>query len=162
MSWIDELLGLSLHELAWHHMVIRAVIVFALAIMLIRVTGMRTFGTQSAFDVVLSITIGGILSRCVTGHYPFFPTLLAAATLAVCHRGVAALSRFRIMNKLLQGRPVCLYSNGQLHSKTFKWYSISEQDVHRVLHEHGLESLDRVDKIWYEVDGKISIIEKQQ
>jgi len=161
MSWIDELLGLSLKELAWHHMVIRAVVVFVLAIVLIRITGMRTFGTQSAFDIVLSITIGGILSRCVTGHYPFFPTLLAATTLAVCHRLVAALSRFEVVEKLLQGRPVCLYSNGKLHGKMFKWYSITEGDLQRVMREHGLEDLSKVDKIWYEVDGKISIIEKR-
>jgi uncharacterized membrane protein YcaP (DUF421 family) len=160
MSSIDDLLGLTREELEWNHMVLRAVVVFILAIILIRVTGMRTFGTQSAFDIVLSITISGVLSRCITGHYPFFPTLLAATTLAVCHRLVAALSRYGPVNKVIQGVPVCLYSGGKLHGKMFKWYSISENDLHRVLREHGLENMDKVDKIWYEVDGKISVIMK--
>jgi uncharacterized membrane protein YcaP (DUF421 family) len=161
MTWIGDVLGLELHELEWHHMVIRAVVVFMLAMVLIRVTGMRTFGTQSAFDIVLSITIGGVLSRCITGHYPFFPTLAAASTLAVCHRLVAALSRFDTMNIILQGKPICLYSHGQLQSRMFKWYSISEKDLHRALREHGMLDLSQVDEIWYEVDGKISVIGKR-
>jgi len=160
MSIIDEMLGLSLKELEWNHMVWRAVVVFVTALLLIRLTGMRTFGSQSAFDAVLSITIGAVLSRCMTANNPFFPTIVAAATLAVCHRLVAALSRFDSVNTILQGKPVQLYGNGQFHSKMFKRYSISEKDLHRALRENGQVSLDRVDQIWYEVDGKISVIKK--
>ncbi len=42
----------------------------------IRESGIRTFGTQSAFDVIVSITLGGMLGKWIIGHYPFFASLL--------------------------------------------------------------------------------------
>jgi len=157
---MNDLLGLDLDDLRWNHMVVRSIIVFLYAMLLIRVTGMRTFGTKSAFDIVLSITIGGVLSRTITGHYPFFETLLAALTLALCHRLISYLSCFPIIKKITEGEPVCLYENGMLKQGKLRRYSIKEDDIIRALHETGIETLSDVTKIWFEVDGKLSVIKK--
>lgn len=106
-----DLLWLEAEDLHWYQMFTRALIVFITAIAFIRLAGMRSFGTQSAFDVVLSITLGAILSRCITGHYPFFATLATALFLAMLHRLFAWLSfKSRFINRLTEGNRTLLLS----------------------------------------------------
>ncbi len=159
---MEDVLGLELNELEWNHMVVRSVIVFIYAIVLIRIAGMRTFGTKSAFDIVFGITIGALLGRAIMGHYPFFATLLASLSFSLCHRIISYLSRFPWIKKLTEGEAVCLYDNGKMMTEKFQKYSIKEEDIDRALRGVGLEKLDKVKKIWFEVDGKINIIQHNQ
>jgi uncharacterized membrane protein YcaP (DUF421 family) len=161
MDWLTTLLGLDLDELAWHHMMFRGILVFLLAMIFIRMSGMRSFGTRAPVDVVLSITIGGILSRCITGHYPFFACLGAALTLAVCHRLVAFLCcKFDSVRRTVEGQSVLLYDKEGLKSKSIVKYSIQLEDLNRALREQGLKDWSQVLTISYEVDGKISVVKK--
>jgi uncharacterized membrane protein YcaP (DUF421 family) len=158
---MEDLLGLNEHDLLWYQMMLRAVIVFFVALIFIRVSGMRSFGSSSAFDVVVSITLGGLLGRCITGHYPFFPTLAASFTIIVCHQVVAYLSfHFKWMQKGTEGEPVCLFEKGKRQVKNMRRYAVNETDLERALHESSLDDFSEVKSIWYEVDGKISIVKK--
>jgi len=157
---INDLLRLGAEELIWYQMVSRAVVIFIVALVFIRITGMRSFGAQSTFDIVLSITIGGVLSRCITGHYPFFPTILAALTLALCHKGMAIISRINAVRKITEGNPVCLYKDGSLLESELKNYAINKMDILSALHASGLEDYSKVKSIWYEPNGEINVIKK--
>jgi uncharacterized membrane protein YcaP (DUF421 family) len=158
---MESILGLHAHELEWYQMAARAIFVFFVALIFIRVAGMRSFGNRSAFDVVLSITIGAILSRCITGHYPFFACLSAAAVLALCHRFTAfAATASENFRKLAEGDPVELFRDGTMKEKRVRKHSLNRNDVERAMHEENLEDLDKIKAIILETDGKISIIKK--
>jgi len=156
-------LGLDAKDLEWYQMFIRAIIVFITAIVFIRIAGMRSFGTKSAFDVVLSITIGAVLSRCITGHYPFFASLGTAMLLAFLHRIVAWLSfRNKIINKLVEGEGVLLFKSGKVITRNMARHCISEKDLYQAMHENNIDDFDSVSAIWFEPDGKISVVEKRK
>src|ERR1700712_215578 len=87
-----DLLGLSATDLEWYQMLVRTIIVFIAALAFIRLSGMRTFGMQSPFDMVVYITLGGMLSKTIMGHYPFGSCLIACASLVSLHRLVSFLS----------------------------------------------------------------------
>jgi len=113
MRWLDSLLGLSVKELEWYQMVLRAIIIYVVALTYIRIAGMRSFGTSSAFDVVVTITMGAVLSRTITGHYPFFPCVITALVLALCHRAFAFASfKWHPVQKAIEGEPVLLFTEG--------------------------------------------------
>ena len=158
-----DLLGLDQKDLEWYQMFIRTVIVFITAIAFIRVAGMRTFGTKTAFDVVVSITLGALLSRCITGHYPFFPTLGTAMFLALFHRCCAWLSyRNDWIRKLIEGQAILLFKNGKKDAINLKKYSITECDLLKSLHESNVDSFSQVESMWLEADGKISVVKKEE
>lgn len=158
-----DLLGLEEKDLQWYQMFVRTVIVFITAIAFIRVAGMRTFGTKTAFDVVVSITLGALLSRCITGHYPFFPTLATAMFLAAFHRFCAWLAyRSKTMRNLMEGHAVLLFRDGTKKHRELAKHCISEKDLIKALHEECLDGLDKVKELWLEPDGKISVIKKEQ
>src|ERR1043165_4767495 len=153
MQWLDNILGLSAEELEWYQMVLRAIIVYIVALAYIRVAGMRSFGTSSAFDVVVTITMGAVLSRSITGHYPFFPCLITAAVLALCHRLIAALNfKIDVVRRAALGTPVLLYTEGLFVEKNLSLHSIHRSDLDRTLREQGIDNYENVKSIWYEVD----------
>lgn len=158
-----DLLGLDEKDLEWYQMLCRATLVFIIAIGFIRIAGMRSFGTESAFDVVFSITLGALLSRCITGHYPFFSTLGTALFLALLHRICAKLSfRSKFMSMILEGEAVALFKDGKKIKRNLSRHSVSDKDLMQALHEEGLEGLDQAHAIWMEPDGKISVVKKKQ
>jgi uncharacterized membrane protein YcaP (DUF421 family) len=154
-----DLLGSSEKDLQWYQMFARALIVFIVAIIFIRIAGMRSFGTQSAFDVVLSITLGAVLSRAITGGYPFFATLSTAMFLALLHRLVAWGScQNKIISKITQGDSVVLFKDGMKNEKNLVKHSISEKDLVKALHEENMDDYKKIKSMWLEPDGKISIV----
>src|SRR4030095_8029360 len=160
LSFID-LLGLDQKDLLWYQMVSRAILVFIIALVYIRIAGMRSFGTKSSFDVVLSITMGAVLSRTITGHYPLFPCLAAAVTLAFFHRLVAFVSsRSSSFNSLVSGKAIQIFAEGALLEDRLKRFHITDEDVKKTLREENLDDFEKVKSIWLETDGKISVVKK--
>ena len=68
---ITEIFG-SGEDLSPMQMAARAFVMFFIALLLIRLAGMRVFGIRTAFDNILVIMLGAILSRGVAGSSPFF------------------------------------------------------------------------------------------
>jgi uncharacterized membrane protein YcaP (DUF421 family) len=159
---MNDILGLDLKELEWHHMVMRTVVVFFSAMIFLRLAGRRAFGVRTPFDVVLSITIGGILSRAIGGHYPFFPCLASALALAILHRIVAHLAcRFEVVRQLMEGNPVILFSNGKKYENKMHKHGVDDEDLQRSLRKQKVADFDKVQTIMFETDGSLSVIEKE-
>ncbi len=64
-------------------MVCRAICMFVITLLLIKISGMRAFGQKSAFDSIIVIILGSVLRRAVAGVSPFIPTVAAGVTIAV-------------------------------------------------------------------------------
>jgi uncharacterized membrane protein YcaP (DUF421 family) len=157
------LIGLDAKDLEWYQMLIRTIIVFIVALVFIRLSGMRTFGTQSAFDVVVSITLGGMLSKCIMGHYPFFTSLAASGCLVLLHRLVSFFaSRNKYICKLIEGRSVLLFRDGTKETTMLKRYNITDKEILAAVHEQNMEDFKNVQSIWLEPDGKISVTKKSK
>src|SRR5688500_11455069 len=69
-SDLHDLIGPDSAAITWWQMSVRAVIVFAFGILLVRLSGKRTFGKLSAFDIVLAIVVGSNLSRALHRQRP--------------------------------------------------------------------------------------------
>ena len=158
-----DLLGIDQKDLEWYQMMTRTVIVFIMAMLFIRLSGMRTFGTSSAFDVVVSITLGGMLGRCIMGHYPFVASLSAAAFLMVLHRLVSFVSaRNKFIRRITEGEGVLLFKNGQALQRQLRKYDITDKELQAAVHKESIDSFAEVKSIWLEPDGTISVIKKKE
>ncbi|QKG54038.1 hypothetical protein [Hymenobacter sp. BRD67] len=70
---LDFLIGFTVdsHTITAVQMTTRSVIVFFVALALLRLSGKRTFGGSTAFDMVVKIMLGAVLSRAVVAASPF-------------------------------------------------------------------------------------------
>ena len=111
-------------------MVLRAIVVFAIALVLIRIAGRRAFGQRSPFDYVVGILLGAILSRAVVGASPFVATVAASFAIALLHRVIGwACVRSRRLERLLVGAEREVYRNG-FDDAQMRAALITPTDVH--------------------------------
>ena len=143
-------------------MTMRAFVVFIISVFLIRLSGMRSFGSKSAFDNIVVILLGAILSRAVTGVSPFFPTIAAATAICVTHRILAMLAaRFHGVSVLLKGESRIVYKDGKLNKKNMLRAGLSEGDLEEGVRLAGnVPSLNDTEEVRMERSGQISVIKK--
>lgn len=160
MDWFNsfhDLIGRSPEEILWWQMCIRAVLILAFGVILIRLFGRRAFGQQTALDIFLAIIIGSNLGRAMTGNVPFFPTLAATTVLAVVYWILRhATARFTWFSHLIKGRSITLVKGGQLEAKTMRGAAVSEGDIEEAARESGLTGLEAVEEARLERSGRIS------
>lgn len=161
MNIINELFGHG-SDLTILQICFRAALIFFVALLLIRVSGMRSFSNKSAFDIIITIMLGAILSRAVVGANPFVPTCLAGLTLSIIHRSLGYFSvHHDILGKIIKGNSVCLYDDSGFNFKHMLSTGISKKDIMEEVHQQmHKEVLDEILKIYMERSGKISIIKK--
>jgi uncharacterized membrane protein YcaP (DUF421 family) len=143
-------------------MMLRAFIMFFIALILIRVSGMRSFGSKSAFDNIIVIMLGAILSRAVVGASSFLPTIAAGVSLCITHRVLAMISaRFHIISNLLKGRDRLLYKDGKIYEKNMLKADISHGDLEEGIRLAGnISSPEKVKEIRMERSGQISVVKE--
>lgn len=163
MEIINTLFGHG-SDLNTLQMSLRAFTIFFIALMLIRLTGMRAFGIKSAFDTCIIIMLGAVLSRAVVGASPFIPTIIASTFLVVIHKIIADISvTNQTLSHLVKGRPLSLYKDGILNNKNMRKCSLSYGDVMEEIRlTLNQNTLDGIDEIFMERTGKISMIEKEK
>jgi uncharacterized membrane protein YcaP (DUF421 family) len=151
------------HTITVLQMTVRAVLVFFVALALLRVSGKRTFGANTAFDMVVKIMLGAVLSRAVVAASPFWGTLLAGFVLVGLHRLLAwAAFRSEAIGRLVKGEAVVLAENGQLNQANMRRNHITENDLREGLREGGnIGAVQDAEAVRLERDGSISVVKKQ-
>ena len=161
----NTVFGIHDQSLTWWQMSVRAIGVFFAALFIIRVGSHRIFGKNTAFDIVLGIIYGSVLSRAITGNSPFWPTLAAAFTLVMLHKGLAALAYHTDVGfgNMIKGRPQVLVKDGQLQEKAMRKNSVTRNDLLEAVRSSGaITDLELVDQAYLERSGEISIILKKE
>lgn len=165
-SSLDRLLDLHAnpHTISAGAMCARAVIVFFATLILLRLAGARAFGGNTAFDVVLKIMLGAVLSRAVVAASPFWGTLAAGAVFVALHRllGLAAYySDF--IGKFIKGEPTLLAHQGQILSESLRKNNLSDKDFHEGLRDAAnLDSVAKTQAVYLERNGSISVVKKAE
>jgi uncharacterized membrane protein YcaP (DUF421 family) len=160
----DMLFGLHAdsHTITAGQMAARTIVVFFAALALLRFSGMRTFGGSTAFDMVVKIMLGAVLSRAVVAASPFWGTLLAGLVLVTLHRVLAwAAFRSKLVGWLVKGEAEVLVENGQSRPDVLRRHGITEADLLESLHDNAnLASPEQAQTIRLERNGTISVVKK--
>lgn len=161
---LNWLIGLELEskDLSVGHMSLRALIVFTVAIVMLRIGDKRFMGRSTAFDVMLGIVFGSTVSRAITGNAAFFPTLAAALVLILLHWILAAIAfRLKGFGTMVKGQERTLVRDGQLQHDAMRKAHITEHDLQEALRNNGTEpDVKQVKAAHLERNGDISIISK--
>ncbi|HEY8003636.1 MAG TPA: YetF domain-containing protein [Phenylobacterium sp.] len=141
----------------------RALILFVVGIVYIRIAGRRTFSHATPLDIVVAIVVGSNLSRAMTGKAPFWPSLAATLLLVVLHRVLAmATLRWTWLARLIKARPVILMRDGARDEKAMRRHAIGEVDLMESLRLEQVEKPEEVHLATLENSGKISVVRRKR
>src|SRR5580698_2883739 len=153
---VAELIG-GAGGLGW--VAVKAVLLFAVAIIGLRLGERRTLAQLSAFDFAVAVAIGAIIGRGATASDTSFVTsAVALVTLLVAHRVVGIGRRHSRVVRLIDHPPRVLVARGQLQAKELARAGLTAADVYALLREHGVGDLAQVGYLLYETRGAVTVV----
>lgn len=144
-------------------MTCRGFVVFFISLLLIRLSGRRSFGLRTPLDNIITIALGAVLSRAIVGASPFWSVIVASTAIVLLHRSLGwLLSHNRTLSKLIEGEKIVLYENGRFVTENMSKALVCKEDILQGVRKSALtEDLDKIDKIYIEHNGEISAIKKE-
>ena len=154
---MSEMLDLAM---PWWQFVLRAAVVYVVLLFLIRLSGKRTMGQFTPFDMLLIVLLGNAVQNALLGKDTSLGGgLLLAATLIGLNWCVAFVtSRNQRAERLVEGVPVVLARDGRLFRSVLKRELVSEDDFNEALRQSGQMTLTDVRIALLETNGSISIV----
>ena len=160
MDMINQIFGTEVESLLWYQAAARAVLVYAIALMLVRVGEKRFMGKFTAFDVILGIILGSVISRAVNSSGSILPTLIASLMLVLLHWLMAVISyKSDNLGSLFKGNARLLVKDGDIQWDTMAKTHISRKDLEgQIRSEANTEDVSSIKKAYLERSGNISVI----
>jgi uncharacterized membrane protein YcaP (DUF421 family) len=155
----------DLFELAmpWWEFLLRAAVVYVVLLTLVRLSGKRTIGQYTPFDLVLIVLLGNAVQNSLLGEdHSLLGGLLLVATLIGLNWLVGALSaRSRRLDRVIAGEPVLLAHDGVVYHAILKRENISPADFDEAMREAECADIADVQLALLETNGRISVIKRE-
>jgi uncharacterized membrane protein YcaP (DUF421 family) len=157
-------LGLEAKDLTFVSIALRGVIVFIVALVMVRLADRRFLANLSAFDAILTFILASMLARAINGSCAFFQTLGGGFVLVGMHRLLSALSfRWPAIGALTKGRAVILVENGKLKRQNLAATKISEDDLLEEARINGqVGDVAHIAKATMERNGQVSVLQRNE
>lgn len=148
----------------WWEFILRAVVVYAVVLGMVRLSGKRALGQVTPFDVLLIVLLGNAVQNALLGtDTSLAGGLLLAATLILLNYGVGWLTaRSRRMERLIEGEPVVIARNGKLFDSVLRRELVSRADFEVAMRQQSCIGVEEVELALLETNGHITIIPKRK
>lgn len=162
-SWaqVQSLLGLwrDIGDVDALQMALRTVVVYLASLIIVRFASRRFLSEASAFDVIVAIMLGSIMSRGINGSAPLLPTVAAGAVLLGLHWLFAALAwHTSWFGGLVKGYRVLLIRDGRVQQENMRNAAITPADLAEALRmETRQTDPAKIEVAYMERNGKISV-----
>lgn len=147
----------------WWEFVLRAVVVYVVLLLLVRLTGKRAVAQTTPFDMILLVLLGTAVQNSLIGEdISLLGGLILAATLIVLNHGVGyATARLRPMHALVEGEPVLLARNGEVFGNVLRRQNLCPADFEEAMRRHGIRDHAEIECAWLESDGRVTLLKRR-
>jgi uncharacterized membrane protein YcaP (DUF421 family) len=144
-------------------LVARSVLVYALFLAVLRVSGKRELGQFTIFDLALVLLAANAMQPAITGPDASVPGAVIIIVTLFALNGLVALARQRsaLARRLLEPKPTIIARNGKWIPAALTREGLDDDDVMAALREHGFDSIHDVREATLERDGSISIVPRE-
>jgi uncharacterized membrane protein YcaP (DUF421 family) len=150
-------------QFPWWEFVVRAAIVYAVLLALVRMTGKRSVGQFTPFDLIVVMLLSEAVSGSLHGQDESLPGgLIAAATLMALNVLLGFLSaRSHRIHSMVEGEPVIIGRDGRLFEDVLRRERVPRSDVEKALRSDDVE-LEEMRMAVLEADGSITILKRDK
>ncbi len=147
----------------WWEMVVRAAIVYAFLMLLLRLTGKRQVGQLAPFDLVLLLVLSNAVQNSMNaGDNSLVGGLISAATLIGVNYLVGlATFKSKKLEALVEGRPQVLIHNGRIFEEVLTGAQLTRHELDSALRDAGCASVKEVHMAVLENNGEISVVRRK-
>ncbi len=155
----------SLFQLSapWWVFVLRALVVYVLVMVLMRLSGKRAVGQFTPFDLVLLILLGNAVQNGINGGDNSLTgaAIMASTLIAVNYLVALATARSRLVERLVEGEPVVLVRDGRVFDHVLRRELISQHDFEEAMRMNAVDDVSQIALALLETNGHITILKKK-
>lgn len=150
-------------DLPWWEFIVRGLIVYAVLLAMVRLSGKRTVGQFTPFELLVVMLLSEAVSNSLSGgDNSLVGGLIVAATLIAMNMTVAYLtSHSRKISDIVDGTAVLLGRDGRIFKDLLKRERVGIAEVEQALREENCR-LEDMKCIFLEADGSISVLKKNK
>lgn len=147
----------------WWELLLRAGVVYVLLLCMMRISGKRTVGQFTPFDLLVVMLVSEAAGPSMTGkEQSLWGGLIVCAALIGLNTLVGVwVARSRWAEQLFEGEAVLIGRNGQIFDHIRKKHRISNNDIEAALRSAQCDVQD-MQCLFLEADGKLSVLRHKQ
>lgn len=160
MATLSDLFELSI---PWWEIVLRGTVVYFVLLFLLRLSGKRTVGQFTPFDLLVLVLLGDAMQgSMIAGDQSLAGGVVLTVTLLGWNLllGVAT-SRSQGVERLVEGRPEVLARNGHIYGEALDRSNVNFDDLQEAMRNAGCVAVADLRLAVLEKDGKISIVTRK-
>lgn len=143
------------------HVAICSVLAFFVAFLFIRISGKRTLAKLTAFDFVVTVTLGSTLSSMILAKTPLVDGAIALAIIIALQFVLAYVAmKSKPMEKLINSRPTLLFYEGHFLEEQMAKDVVTKEEVYAAVREFRLLNIEDVKAVVMELNGELTVIRK--
>ena len=149
-------------SIPWWEIVLRGTVVYFVLLVLLRLSGKRTVGQFTPFDLLVLVLLGDAMQgSMIAGDQSLPGGIILVATLLGWNKIVGWLtSRSRRLERAVEGKPVVLARNGHVYGDALDRCNLNIDDLQEAMRNADCGSISRIRMAMLEKDGKISVVTK--
>lgn len=153
---------LVLPQLHWLELIVRAVVVYAFLVVLIRITGRRQVGMMSPTDFILLLILSNAVQNSMNGGDNSLGAglVLATALIALNYAMSWLARRSKFVERLLVGRPVFIVRDGRLDEHVLAKEKVTHHELAAALRAAGCPNIEAARHVILETNGSISVVHR--
>jgi uncharacterized membrane protein YcaP (DUF421 family) len=161
MNTLNQIFGVG-RDLSVFQMSARSLIVFLVTLILIRISGRRSFGLHAPLDNIITIMLGAIISRAIVGASGFLPVIASCTVLVVIHRLFAYIMVHNPgFSRLVAGEKMLLFKDGNFLEQNMDRAQVCKEDILQEVRKSALtDDLSRIERIYIERNGEVNSVKK--
>jgi uncharacterized membrane protein YcaP (DUF421 family) len=148
-------------DIPWWEFIVRGAVVFLVLLVMVRLSGRRTIGQFTPFDLLVVMLLSEAVSNSLSGgDDSLVGGLIIASTLVVLNISISFLSsRSRKFSEIVDGTAVLLGRDGKIFDDVVAKCRVARGDVEQALREADCTQED-ARRIFLEADGQITVLKK--
>lgn len=131
-------------------------------VVIIRISGKRSLTQLNAFDLIVTVALGSILSSIIINKNVTITQGVTAFLVLIVMQYI--ITKFSVhtnfTKKYIKASPVFLYSNEAFHYENMKKERIVETEIKQAIRSNGNRSFSEIWAVILETDGSLSVIKK--
>lgn len=157
MDLFESLFGM---ENPWWEFILRAGAVYLVVLLMVRITGKRTVGQFTPFDLIVVVLLGeSVGESMVGGDHSLVGGLILAATLLGLNWLVGFISAHSPkFDEIIEGRPVLVARDGELFHDVLLKQSLNVRDFEDAMRQANCNDLSKVELAMLETSGHITVV----
>jgi uncharacterized membrane protein YcaP (DUF421 family) len=135
---------------------------YAALIVMLRLSGKRTLSRMNAYDMVVTMALGSIITKAMlTRDQSIAESVLAIFLLIAFQYGLSvAACRWAWFRNLVTATPTVLYHDGMFLDAELRRERVTRPEIEAAVHEKGIPGMDGVSTVILGSNGQFSVLPK--